>query len=229
MLGGLAGYDFLGNPQQELILELEARQDIANDNGFLATARGIYGGRLSTSWRLDAFVGSVWASEDYMSSYFGITAADAVRSGLDQFDAEEDFKDVNFGGVLTYRFFERWSVAALATYAHLIGDAADSVAASGGRRHQQPDRPDRRWWRESDRGGDWLGNHRRSRGADRGRDRGAAANGSRGTGLDVVERDEQSAHASEGLSGPAASSGDPWRPAAALTLEQGLTANGSAG
>jgi outer membrane protein len=126
MLGVLGGYDFLGDPQQELILELEARQDIANDNGFLATVRGIYGGRLSPSWRLDAFVGTVWASEDYMSSYFGITAADAVRSGLDQFDAEEGLKDVNFGGVLTYRFLERWSVSGLATFTRLIGDAADS-------------------------------------------------------------------------------------------------------
>jgi outer membrane protein len=126
MLGVLAGYDFLGDPQQDLILELEARQDVANDNGFLATIRGIYGTRFSPNWRLDAFVGSVWASEDYMSSYFAITAADAVRSGLDQFDAEEGFKDVNFGGVLTYRFLERWSVSGLATFTRLIGDAADS-------------------------------------------------------------------------------------------------------
>jgi MipA family protein len=126
MLGAVGGYDFLADPQQDLVLEVEARQDVANDNGFLATVRGIYGGRLTESWRFDASVGSTWASEDYMSSYFGIDAADAARSGLDQFSADEGFKDVSFGGALTYRIFERWSVSGLASYARLIGDAADS-------------------------------------------------------------------------------------------------------
>ena len=126
MLGAVGGYDFLADPQQDLVLEVEARQDVANDNGFLATVRGIYGGRLTESWRFDASVGSTWASEDYMSSYFGIDAADAARSGLDQFSADEGFKDVSFGGALTYRLFERWSVSGLASYTRLLGDAADS-------------------------------------------------------------------------------------------------------
>jgi outer membrane protein len=126
MLGVLAGYDFLADPQQNLTLELEARQDVANDNGFLATVRGVYGGRLTERWRFAGSVGSTWASEDYMSSYFGIDASDAARSGLDQFSADEGFKDVSVGGALTYRLFERWSVSALANYTRLIDDAADS-------------------------------------------------------------------------------------------------------
>jgi MipA family protein len=126
MLGAIAGYDFLADPQQDLVLEVDARQDVANDNGFLATVRGVYGSRLTERWRFDASVGSTWASEDYMSSYFGIDAGDAARSGLDQFSADEGFKDVSFGGALTYRLFERWSVSGLASYTRLLGDAADS-------------------------------------------------------------------------------------------------------
>lgn len=126
MLGAIAGYDFLADPQQDLVLEVEARQDVANDNGFLATVRGVYGSRLTERWRLDASVGSTWASEDYMSSYFGIDAGDAARSGLDQFSADEGFKDVSVGGALTYRLFERLSVSALANYTRLIDDAEDS-------------------------------------------------------------------------------------------------------
>jgi outer membrane protein len=61
-----------------------------------------------------------------MSSYFGIDAADAARSGLDQFNADEGFKDVSVGGALTYSFLERWSVAVLGSYTRLIGDAEDS-------------------------------------------------------------------------------------------------------
>jgi outer membrane protein len=126
MLGAVGGYDFLADPQQDLVLEVEARQDVANDNGFLATVRGVYGSRLTERWRFDGSVGSTWASEDYMSSYFGIDAADAARSGLDQFSADEGFKDVSFGGVLTYRLFERLSVSGIASYTRLIDDAADS-------------------------------------------------------------------------------------------------------
>jgi outer membrane protein len=126
MLGVLGGYDFLADPQQELTLELELRQDVANDNGFLGTIRGIYGTRLSPSWRADGFVGSTFASEDYMSSYFGIDATNAARSGLDQHNADAGVKDVSFGGVLSYRFLERWSVTGIATYARLLGDAKDS-------------------------------------------------------------------------------------------------------
>ena len=126
MLGIVGGYDFLADPQQDLALEVEARQDVANDNGFLATVRGIYGSRLTERWRFDGSVGSTWASEDYMSSYFGIDAADAARSGLDQFSADEGFKDISVAGALTYRLFERWSVSALANYTRLIEDAEDS-------------------------------------------------------------------------------------------------------
>jgi MipA family protein len=126
MLGAIGGYDFLADRQRDLVIELEARQDVANDNGFLATVRGVYNGRLSESWLLNGVVGSTWASDDYMSSYFGIDADDAARSGLDGFNADEGFKDVSLGGGVSYRLFERVSVSALASYTRLIDDAADS-------------------------------------------------------------------------------------------------------
>jgi MipA family protein len=126
MLGLVGGYDFLADPQRDLVLEVQGQQDVANDNGFLATIRGIYGARLAENWRMVASIGSTWADDDYMSSYFGIDAANAAASGLDQYDADEGFKDVSFGGALSYRFLERWSVAVLGTYARLLNDAEDS-------------------------------------------------------------------------------------------------------
>jgi outer membrane protein len=126
MLGLIGGYDFLADPRRDLVLEVEARQDVANDNGFLATIRGAYRGRLTESLGMVAYVGSTWADDDYMSSYFGIDAANAAASGLDQFNADEGFKDVSFGGAVNYRFLERWSVAFLGTYARLLNDAKDS-------------------------------------------------------------------------------------------------------
>jgi MipA family protein len=126
MLGLAGGYDFLPEPQRDLVLEVEARQDVANDNGFLATIRGVYGASLTPSWRIVGAVGATWADDDYMKSYFAIDAANAAASGLDQHKTDEGFKDVNFGGAITYRFLENWSVAAVGTYARLLNDAADS-------------------------------------------------------------------------------------------------------
>jgi outer membrane protein len=126
MLGVAGGYDFFADPRQHLMLEVDVRQDVANDNGFLASVRGLYGRPLTENWRFDGLVSSTWADEDYMSSYFGIDAADAARSGLDQFSADEGFKDIGFGGSVTYRLFERLSVSGLASYTRLIDDAADS-------------------------------------------------------------------------------------------------------
>jgi hypothetical protein len=51
---------------------------------------------------------------------------DPARSGLDQYSADEGFKDVSIGAALTYGFLERWSVSGLASYTRLIGDAEDS-------------------------------------------------------------------------------------------------------
>jgi outer membrane scaffolding protein for murein synthesis (MipA/OmpV family) len=81
---------------------------------------------MSENWLLNAFVSSTWADEDYMSSYFGIDAADAARSGLDEFSADEGFKDVSVGGGISYRLFERVSVSVVGLYTRLIDDAADS-------------------------------------------------------------------------------------------------------
>jgi MipA family protein len=126
MLGLVGGYDFLADPRRDLVLEVEARQDVANDNGFLATIRGASRSRLTENLGMVAYVGSTWADDDYMSSYFSVDAANAAASGLDQFSADEGFKDVSFGGAVNYRFLERWSVAFLGTYARLLNDAKDS-------------------------------------------------------------------------------------------------------
>jgi MipA family protein len=126
LLGVMGGYDFFADPREQLALEVDARQDVANDNGFLASVRALYGRPFADNWRFDVAVSSTWADEDYMSSYFGVDAGDAARSGLDEFSADEGFKDVTFGGGVTYRLFERFSVSALASYALLIDDAADS-------------------------------------------------------------------------------------------------------
>lgn len=71
-------------------------------------------------------VGTTYASEDYMDSYFGVDAGQSARSGLRAFDSDAGFKDVNAGVFVSQKLSEHWSVNGLAQYSRLLGDAADS-------------------------------------------------------------------------------------------------------
>jgi outer membrane protein len=71
--------------------------------------------------------GSVtWASDDYMNSYFGISPAQAARSGRAPFDADSGFKDIGLSLGLEYSLSAGWSVGGRIGYIRLLNDAADS-------------------------------------------------------------------------------------------------------
>lgn len=70
--------------------------------------------------------GATWASNDYMRSFFGVTAAQSARSGLVAFAPDSGIKDVFIGLGAEVPLAERWTLRANARYTHLVGDAADS-------------------------------------------------------------------------------------------------------
>jgi len=75
---------------------------------------------------MTATVGATWADDDFMDSYFGVTAAQAGRSGLTQFDAESGVKDVYVGLAGDVALDARWTLKLSGRYSRLVGDAADS-------------------------------------------------------------------------------------------------------
>lgn len=77
-------------------------------------------------FRLTATGGVTWADDDYMQSYFGVTALQSAASGLAVFNAEAGVKDVFFGLSADVPVTDRWSVKLSGRYSHLVGDAADS-------------------------------------------------------------------------------------------------------
>lgn len=81
---------------------------------------------LGESFRFNLRGFSTFATEDYMSTYFGIDAKNAAFSGLDRFDADAGFKDVGLGVGLTYLITESWRLGVQGAYTRLIGDAEDS-------------------------------------------------------------------------------------------------------
>lgn len=82
--------------------------------------------RVTAAVKLTASAGVTLADDDYMSSFFGVSAAQSANSGLARFDADAGIKDFNVGLVTDVTIDPRWSLKLFGKYARLVGDAADS-------------------------------------------------------------------------------------------------------
>ena len=74
---------------------------------------------------MTAGVGTTWADDDYMSTYFGVTPAQATGA-RPAFDADAGIKDVNLSLSSDVALDQSWTLKLMGRYSHLVGDAADS-------------------------------------------------------------------------------------------------------
>jgi len=98
-----------------------------NDNDGVVVEMGLkvpY--KLTDKFTLTPHVGATWANQDYMQTFFGVTAAQAARSGFARYDADAGFKDIRAGVDANYRFDENWFLNVRAEVKRLVGDAAES-------------------------------------------------------------------------------------------------------
>jgi outer membrane protein len=70
--------------------------------------------------------GFSYGSDNYMSTYFGVTQADATRSGLPAFDADNGIRDAKVITVALLHLSKSWHIGAGLYYLRLLSDAADS-------------------------------------------------------------------------------------------------------
>jgi len=84
--------------------------------------------QLTDRTRIVARVGTTFASQDYMQTYFGVTAAQAQASkvGLPAYYTDAGIKDVYLELGSTVDLSERWLLKAGGRYGRLLGEAADS-------------------------------------------------------------------------------------------------------
>lgn len=78
--------------------------------------------------RVGVRVGTTFASDDYMQTYFGVTPTQSRRSkaGLPVYTPDAGVKDVFIAVGSSMDLSDRWLLKAGARYGRLLGDAADS-------------------------------------------------------------------------------------------------------
>ncbi len=129
--GFALGYDFSRHPGEEYLLEVEATYDVLNGNGGLVTPRFRARLPVGNGYFLSGDVAGTWASGEYSSNRFGISEADAARSGLQAFDAGAGVKDVTLNLSLSYAVGGGWVMTGFTRYRRLLTDAADSPIVDG--------------------------------------------------------------------------------------------------
>ncbi len=94
--------------------------------GVFATVGLDYDRELTDRWSVGANLSTTWADKKYMQTYYGVSAAGALASGLSPYLTEAGIENVEVGASLRYRISDRWSALTHASYRRLVDSAADS-------------------------------------------------------------------------------------------------------
>lgn len=125
--GGLVAGAYAGYRAGPLLFAVSYRHQVTGDDtGGLVRFAVEHTARLNARTKVTASIGTAYASDDYMTSFFGVSAAQAVASGLAAYAPDAGFKDVSAGLTASIDLSERWTLLLAGRYTHLIGDAADS-------------------------------------------------------------------------------------------------------
>lgn len=126
--GGVVAGGFVGYQLGPVMLDASFHNTFGDDGGFLVRLSGQVERRLSDRVKFTGTLGTTYADGDYMTNYFGISAAQSANSvaGLGVFDADAGFKDVFVEVGLKAELDAHWSARTTIRYSRLIGDAADS-------------------------------------------------------------------------------------------------------
>jgi outer membrane protein len=128
-LGGFIGYRHVigGDFRHRYVMHLDITQDVSDGHeGYVVEAAGVYWRPVAKAFDMGLRFGLTWASSDYNSSFFDVTAAETVRTGLRTFDAEAGFKDVKVGLMGLFHLSQNWHVGGGLYYGRMLGDAHNS-------------------------------------------------------------------------------------------------------
>lgn len=128
-LGGFIGWSkkFDNNPRHRFSATLGITQDVTEGHdGYVIEANTVYWTPVSRPMDIGFRAGFSYASDDYMSTYFGVSPADAAASGLTSFNAGSGMKDFSFSLMGVFHFSQKWHLGTGISYKLMLEDASDS-------------------------------------------------------------------------------------------------------
>lgn len=138
--GAFASYSYLntdGIPWRlrvgiSLMTDLGDRYD-----GLSSTAWGSFWMPLSHTVFVGVGGGASFGSASFMQTYYGITPADSLASGLPEYSPGGGVRNYFLWPAVIWQFDKNWAVGGMLFYQRLAGDAADSpIVTERGSEHQ---------------------------------------------------------------------------------------------
>lgn len=99
---------------------------ISGSDGLLVEAGAAVKAPISEHLILGAEASATFADENYMDSYFGVTAAQSSRSGHREYNPGAGIKSAGLTASATYLINASWAIRVQQSVDILLGDAADS-------------------------------------------------------------------------------------------------------
>ncbi|MFM9934794.1 MAG: MipA/OmpV family protein, partial [Novosphingobium sp.] len=102
-------------------------QDVSGvHKGWLSSASAGFESSVSPKLSFAGNLNVTYASAEYASTYFTVTPAGAMSSGLSSFKAKSGIKDIGASVNIAYAIDQRWSLFGIGAYKQLVGSAAES-------------------------------------------------------------------------------------------------------
>ena len=120
-LGIFGGYTY-----NKWFVSLELLSDMGDaHDGWYSKLKGGYNWVIDKRVTLSMGASATYADDDYMQTYFGVSAKDSGRSDLDRYNADAGIKDVGVNLGLNWVLTQNWSARGIVSYTQLLGDASD--------------------------------------------------------------------------------------------------------
>ena len=128
-IGAMAGLSFTNgaNARYRFNASVEFLTDVTDEHdGSTIRLSARYWRPISKAFDVSIGIGGTYATDNYMSSFFSVNAADAAASGLPIFVADAGVKDFDVSPMVVMHLSRSWHVGLGARFKWLLGDAADS-------------------------------------------------------------------------------------------------------
>ncbi len=119
--------NYLINQHITLLSSLSSGAGTGTEHDGIQASLGLRGTTtLTDRQRLVATLGTTWASQHYMQSYFGVTTIQANTSGFAVYTPEAGIKDIKLSLGWNWAIDKKWSLAAGGSVSHPMNAAATS-------------------------------------------------------------------------------------------------------